>query len=78
MAGIILTASHNPRQWNALKLLNAEGEFISAEMGQKVLELGASEQFEFAEVDDIGRVERNNDYLHKHMDAIFALEPGRY
>ncbi|MBM3440179.1 MAG: phosphoglucosamine mutase, partial [Bacteroidetes bacterium] len=54
--GIILTASHNPKQWNALKLLNAEGEFISAADGSKVLELAAAENFSFATVDELGTI----------------------
>src|SRR5690606_20763021 len=70
--GIILTASHNPREWNALKLLNSEGEFISAETGAKVLELAASESFEFAGVEKLGTVTNNNTYLQKHIDAILS------
>ena len=54
--GIILTASHNPKEWNALKLLNSEGEFISAELGDKVLELAAKEDFSFAAVDKLGMI----------------------
>ena len=68
--GIILTASHNPREWNALKLLNAEGEFISAETGAKVLELAAKEDFSFAAVDKLGTVTTDDSYLQKHIDAI--------
>jgi phosphomannomutase len=69
-AGIILTASHNPREWNALKLLNKDGEFISAETGMKVLELAASGDYSFAAVDKLGVVTFDNSYLHKHIDAI--------
>ena len=68
--GIILTASHNPKEWNALKLLNSDGEFISAETGAKVLDLAQKEQFDFKPVDKLG-IERNDDsYLQKHIDAI--------
>lgn len=68
--GIILTASHNPKEWNALKLLNAEGEFISAETGKKVLALAASEEVVFSPVDKLGSIERNDTYLEKHILAI--------
>lgn len=68
--GIILTASHNPKEWNALKLLNSEGEFISAEIGAQVLELAASEGFSFAAVDKLGTVTINNSYLEKHIEAV--------
>jgi phosphomannomutase len=68
--GIILTASHNPKEWNALKLLNKEGEFISAEIGARVLEIAASESFSFASVDKLGTVTQNNHYLQKHIEAI--------
>lgn len=70
--GIILTASHNPQEWNALKLLNNEGEFISAETGAKVLELAANEDFSFAAVDKLGTVTTDESYLQKHIDAILA------
>ncbi len=70
--GIILTASHNPKEWNALKLLNNEGEFISAEIGQRVLELAAKEAFQFAPVDKLGTVRIDDTYLQKHIDAILA------
>lgn len=72
--GIILTASHNPGQWNALKLLNAKGEFISDIEGKEVLELGESLDFDFAEVQDLGKVEMDTSYLQKHIDAVLALE----
>ncbi len=68
--GIILTASHNPKEWNALKLLNSEGEFISAETGAQVLELAANEDFSFAAVDKLGTVTINNSYLEKHIEAV--------
>lgn len=72
--GIILTASHNPGQWNALKLLNAKGEFISDIEGKEVLELGESLDFDFAEVQDLGKVTMDTSYLQKHIDAVLALE----
>lgn len=68
--GIILTASHNPKEWNALKLLNEEGEFISAETGSRVLELAANEDFQFATVDKLGSVTTDDRYMQKHIDAI--------
>ncbi|MFI5130042.1 MAG: phosphoglucosamine mutase [Chitinophagales bacterium] len=68
--GIILTASHNPREWNALKLLNNEGEFISADIGAQVLKKAAAEDFVFAPVDKLGTVTMNNSYLQKHVDAV--------
>lgn len=70
--GIILTASHNPKEWNALKLLNNEGEFISAETGIRVLELAANEAFSFAGVDKLGTVTRDESYGQKHIEAILA------
>jgi phosphomannomutase len=72
--GIILTASHNPKQWNALKLLNYKGEFISAADGAKVLEIAEDESYTFVEIDEIGTVETNDSYLKKHIDAILALK----
>lgn len=71
--GIILTASHNPKQWNALKLLNEKGEFISGEDGAEVLSIAESESFEFASVDELGKLSHNNTYLQKHIDAVLAL-----
>lgn len=70
--GIILTASHNPKEWNALKLLNSAGEFISAEMGAKVLELAASEQIAFAEINKLGTITEDDSYMQRHIDAILA------
>lgn len=70
--GIILTASHNPKEWNALKLLNQAGEFISAETGARVLELAANEAFSFAGVDKLGTVTRDDSYGQKHIDSILA------
>ncbi len=68
--GIILTASHNPKEWNALKLLNEKGEFISAELGAKVLEKAANEDFVFAGVDKLGTITAEDSYLQKHIDVI--------
>jgi phosphomannomutase len=71
--GIILTASHNPKQWNALKLLNEKGEFISGTDGEKLLEIAEKEDFSFAEVDDLGTYKQDDSYLQKHIDSILAL-----
>ncbi|MDP9080580.1 MAG: phosphoglucosamine mutase [Bacteroidota bacterium] len=71
--GIILTASHNPKQWNALKLLNAEGEFISDADGKEVLEIAEASDFKFADVNDLGKVDSSQNYLQKHIDKILAL-----
>ncbi|HEV8505000.1 MAG TPA: phosphoglucosamine mutase, partial [Chitinophagaceae bacterium] len=68
--GIILTASHNPKEWNALKLLNHEGEFISADLGAKVLEKAANESFFFTSVEKTGTITPNDAYLQKHIDAV--------
>jgi phosphomannomutase len=68
--GIILTASHNPVQWNALKLLNEKGEFISAEDGAAVLQLAQKESFHFAPVDLLGRYLKNDTYIQKHIQLI--------
>jgi len=70
--GIILTASHNPKQWNALKLLNGKGEFVSAKDGNEILTIAENENFEYAQIDDLGITEKK-DYLHKHINAILAL-----
>lgn len=72
--GIILTASHNPKQWNALKLLNEKGEFISGEEGKIVLKIAENEDFNFAEVNDLGSVTNDDSYLKKHIDAILNLK----
>ena len=71
--GIILTASHNPKQWNALKLLNEKGEFISAAVGQRVLELAEEASFEFAEVDHLGSQLADNSFLEKHIEEVLKL-----
>jgi len=70
LGGIILTASHNPKQWNALKLLNAEGEFLDAAAGAAILALVEEENFTFAEVDDLGKVTRDDSHLEKHIQAV--------
>ena len=72
--GIILTASHNPGQWNALKLLNNEGEFISALDGQFVLELAEKEKFDFAPVEELGIIRPVSGWTRRHIDAILALD----
>ncbi|GHE32651.1 phosphoglucosamine mutase [Sphingobacterium griseoflavum] len=71
--GIILTASHNPGQWNALKLLNSKGEFISDVEGKEVLALGENLDFDFAEVAALGNETKEDGYLQKHIDAVLAL-----
>lgn len=73
-AGIILTASHNPKQWNALKLLNAKGEFISAAEGAEVLRIAEENDYDFAQVDDLGSVRQDTSWTQKHIDAILALD----
>lgn len=71
--GIILTASHNPRQWNALKLLDENGEFLNAAQGEEVLRIAASDNYSFAEVDHLGKV-TEKDYTQKHIDAVLGLK----
>lgn len=68
--GIILTASHNPKEWNALKLLNNKGEFISGEEGAKILEIAAADQFQFADVDNLGLYATNETALDKHIQLV--------
>lgn len=70
--GIIITASHNPRQWNALKLLNNRGEFLTADEGEMILKVAESQSFSFAEVDDLGKVEQR-DFTADHIDAVLNL-----
>ncbi len=72
--GIILTASHNPKQWNALKLLNSKGEFISDEFGKQMLHVADNEVIEFAEVDKLGKISEKKDYIKKHIDEILKLD----
>nr|WP_236059547.1 phosphoglucosamine mutase [Chitinophaga rhizophila] len=68
--GIILTASHNPKEWNALKLLNGDGEFISGEDGAIVLDLAAREDFSFADVNKLGSYKQDDSYMQKHIDMV--------
>ena len=72
--GIIITASHNPAEWNALKLLNEKGEFLSAKDGMKVLEIAASEDFNFISNDLTGSLEYDETWAKKHIDLIIALK----
>ena len=71
--GIILTASHNPKQWNALKLLNEKGEFLNGEEGAKILDIADAEAFDFANVDDLGEVTVNDAYMDIHIDEVLNL-----
>jgi phosphomannomutase len=71
--GIILTASHNPKQWNALKLLNEKGEFLSGADGEQILEIAESESFNFSEVDDLGEVVINDAYMDIHIDEVLNM-----
>jgi phosphomannomutase len=72
--GIIITASHNPKQWNALKFVNHRGEFISAADGQEILNLIENKDVEYATVDELGTNQKKLGYIQKHIDLIFALE----
>jgi len=72
--GIILTASHNPKQWNALKLLNEKGEFFNALEGESVLKVAAEESFIFSQVDEIGKLTEDFSYTQKHIDSVLSLE----
>ncbi|MBF4984000.1 phosphoglucosamine mutase, partial [Nonlabens mediterrranea] len=71
--GIILTASHNPKQWNALKLLNNKGEFLNGVEGQKILDTAAAEDFNYVEVDDLGTVKVVTDYIDRHVDLVLDM-----
>ncbi|MCQ2113053.1 MAG: phosphoglucosamine mutase [Bacteroidaceae bacterium] len=71
--GIIITASHNPRHWNALKLLNHRGEFLNAAEGNEVLAIAEAEDFEYADVDHLGHYEENNTYNQRHIDLVLGL-----
>lgn len=71
--GIILTASHNPKQWNALKLLNEKGEFLSGSEGAKILEIAENEAFDFADVDSLGEITANDAYMDIHIDEVLGL-----
>ncbi|MCB0445049.1 MAG: phosphoglucosamine mutase [Gelidibacter sp.] len=72
--GIILTASHNPKQWNALKLLNANGEFLNGDEGAKILEIAEKDSMSFAEVDNLGKITKNQAYIDLHIDEVLNLE----
>jgi len=71
--GIILTASHNPKQWNALKLLNSKGEFLDGEEGAKILEIAESDQMSFADVDSLGKITKNKAYIDLHIIEVLDL-----
>jgi phosphomannomutase len=71
--GIILTASHNPKQWNALKLLNSRGEFLSGADGLQILEIAEAERFDFADVDNLGTITQNDAYMDIHIDEVLEL-----
>lgn len=72
--GIILTASHNPKQWNALKLLNSKGEFLSGAEGAEILTIAESDSFDFADVDQLGTITEINDYMDRHIDEVLNLK----
>lgn len=72
--GIIITASHNPKQWNALKLLNHRGEFLNAENGEKVLKIAEDNAYDFASVDNLGQYIEKEDYINKHIQEVLKLE----
>ena len=72
--GLILTASHNPKQWNALKLLNEKGEFLNDKEGKEVLAIAEKEDFTFSEVDNLGKVTRRNDYNQIHIEDVLKLK----
>ncbi len=72
--GIIITASHNPKQWNALKLLNEDGEFLNDAQGREVLRIAEADAFEFVPVDNLGNEYINTTYTRKHIDSVLALE----
>ncbi|MBZ0326569.1 MAG: phosphoglucosamine mutase [Altibacter sp.] len=72
--GIILTASHNPKQWNALKLLNSKGEFLNAAAGQQILDIAENAEIDFAEVDALGKITINDAYIDMHIDEILELD----
>ena len=72
--GIIITASHNPRHWNALKLLNEQGEFLTSENGAEVLDIAEREDFDYADVDHLGKYRDDNTFNQRHIDAVLGLE----
>ncbi|MEO6346906.1 MAG: phosphoglucosamine mutase [Aquaticitalea sp.] len=71
--GIILTASHNPKQWNALKLLNAKGEFLNGEEGTKILEIAENDTMTFSDVDSLGKITKNQAYIDLHIDEVLKM-----
>lgn len=72
--GIILTASHNPKQWNALKLLNEKGEFLDAEAGEAILKIAESDNYEFSDVDNLGKYSKLSGYIDKHIQEVLKLD----
>lgn len=72
--GIIITASHNPKQWNALKLLNEQGEFLNDAQGKEVLSIAEREDFDYADVDNLGKVYVNNTYMQRHIESVLKLK----
>ena len=72
--GIIITASHNPRQWNALKLLNSKGEFLTKDDGNEVLDIADSEDFEYADVDNLGKIVDDDSFDDRHVEAVLKLQ----
>lgn len=72
--GIIITASHNPKQWNALKLLNGKGEFLNAKEGEEILSIAENDDYLFSEVDDLGKYIKKKDYIQKHINEVLNLE----
>ncbi|CEN51590.1 phosphoglucosamine mutase [Capnocytophaga canis] len=72
--GIILTASHNPKQWNALKLLNSKGEFLNGKDGEEILKIVEKSDFTFSQVDDLGKITKNDTYIDKHIESVLNLK----
>jgi phosphomannomutase len=72
--GIIITASHNPKQWNALKLINGKGEFLNAVEGEKILKIADEDNFLFAEVDNLGQYKEDNEFINKHIQEVLNLD----
>jgi phosphomannomutase len=72
--GIIITASHNPKQWNALKLLNGKGEFLNAKEGEEILSIAENDDYLFSEVDDLGKYIKKKDYIQKHIQEVLNLK----
>ena len=74
LGGIIITASHNPRQWNALKLLNSEGEFLTKDDGNEVLSIAEKEDFDYADVDSLGSYTRDDSFNQRHIESVLSLK----